>query len=507
MKKEYIKMNDNGNYLSLGNLFRVIKEESKNKSSALQVELFSILFDDCVVNETTVNNYCVGCRRIGDDYKQLFLNKKKKYSKDSTLFVGVVLKFLSIMDGVVYQGCAVDFINQNESMKRVVNQLYNIAKNDENVLDVFVSLLNEKIRLGLFYEAFVEMLFYVVLEHKQPVYLGDREKSRIEKILRDSCMSYKGLEDYLVLTFYGNVNHDFILKRQALEGNVYANYELGSKEYLGLIAGVPRYVEAYKYLKVASDAGHAGALYTIGSMYLRGFIGSDEKRYGVAYEYFLCASQKGNVAALNSLGLMYLNGYYVEKDKEKARELFLESSSKDCVYACNNLGKMFEGEKNYDKAFSYYLKSALLGESWACNAVAEWYRVGNHVKKDMVEAYHYYEKAIDCDYKHTEYYAYYNLAKYFYLDGEILSGVSKDICRYLEYMEIAFDNGVIDAGMELFLYYVKEYYKNKDMSIEMKIDDYKKRLESHRNFTIEMKEKLENDIRKIKEKVKIEWDK
>ena len=81
MAKEYIRMNNNDNHLSLGNLFRVIKELSKNKYTAMQTEIFCILFGVESINDTTVNNYCVGCRKIGNDYKQIFLNLQKKYGK------------------------------------------------------------------------------------------------------------------------------------------------------------------------------------------------------------------------------------------------------------------------------------------------------------------------------------------------------------------------------------------------------------------------------------------
>ena len=43
MTKEYIRMNNNDNHLSLGNLFRVIKELSKNKYTAMQTEIFCII--------------------------------------------------------------------------------------------------------------------------------------------------------------------------------------------------------------------------------------------------------------------------------------------------------------------------------------------------------------------------------------------------------------------------------------------------------------------------------
>ena len=60
MNKTYIKLNNNDNHLSLGNLFNIIKNISKNKSSAIQTELFYILFNIDNISETTVNNYCTG---------------------------------------------------------------------------------------------------------------------------------------------------------------------------------------------------------------------------------------------------------------------------------------------------------------------------------------------------------------------------------------------------------------------------------------------------------------
>lgn len=507
MKKDYIKMNNNEDYLSLGNLFRVIKEESKNKTSALQSFLFSILFDDVEINETTINNYCVGIRRIGDDYKQIFLNKQKKYEKDHSYFVSLILAILTIMDGTLYKEKDISFINNNSSMQTLVNHMYNIAKNDQNTGHDFIANLYEKINKGDYYEAFVEILFYVVLIHKQPLYIKDLSKRKIENILQDSCMSYKGLEDYLVLTFNGNVNHDFVLKKLAKEGNVYANYEMGSKEYLGHIAGYPRYIEAYEYLIVAADSGHAGALYMIGAMFYRGFIGDDKNRNKLAFDYFNKAINKGNVAALNSLGLMYLRGDYVKKDKEKAIELFKKAAEQDCVYAYNNLGHILEDEGKINEAFSYYLKSALLGESWACNQVGEWYRLGIGTIKSKREAFLYYNKALEADYKHIDYYAYFNLAQYYYFNGDVDSGIKMDISKYLEYMNIAFQNDVLEAGKCLFLYYVNLYYKDKDESILKYVYMYKEKLENHQYFTEEMQKEIDKEIKKIKGKFTISFEK
>ena len=82
MSKKYIKMNDNNNHLSIGNFCRIIKENSLNKSFAGQSEIFSTVFNIDNINDSTINNYCIGCRSIGSDYKEIFYNFKDKYNKN-----------------------------------------------------------------------------------------------------------------------------------------------------------------------------------------------------------------------------------------------------------------------------------------------------------------------------------------------------------------------------------------------------------------------------------------
>ena len=135
MTKQYIKLNDNEENLSIGNLFRYIKEMAKNRVSALQSELFCILFSLDSVNDTTINNYCVGCRSIGADYKQIYLNKERRYRKNEEEFVDVIISILNILDGVVHNvdSNKIEFINNNESAEILARKLYNLAKNDRQV--------------------------------------------------------------------------------------------------------------------------------------------------------------------------------------------------------------------------------------------------------------------------------------------------------------------------------------------------------------------------------------
>ena len=68
--KQYIKMNNNDNQLSLGNTCRIIKQLSTKKNIATQTDIFCAIFNIENANDSTVNNYCIGCRSIGEEYKK-----------------------------------------------------------------------------------------------------------------------------------------------------------------------------------------------------------------------------------------------------------------------------------------------------------------------------------------------------------------------------------------------------------------------------------------------------
>ena len=56
MEKKFIKMNNNINQLSLGNLIKIIKKNFINKHLASQAEIFCIIFEVDDVNESTIKN-------------------------------------------------------------------------------------------------------------------------------------------------------------------------------------------------------------------------------------------------------------------------------------------------------------------------------------------------------------------------------------------------------------------------------------------------------------------
>lgn len=494
-------MNENDFYLSLGNFIRSVKEMAQNKSSALQTEIFCILFSLDFVSPTTVNNYCVGIRSIGDTYKQHYVYLSSRYKKDKNVFLSILLGILSVLNGKVYKEENISFLNEQESIKKLAIKMYNISKNDASISKEVLKNWNLFIEEKNYYAFLVEVLFHVVLENKQPLYEVDIRKKKMEELLLDSYMGYKGIEDYLQLKIKESVNYDYTLKELASKGNVLANYELGSNEYLGYVKGYPRYSLAYKYLRVAYEAGHAGASYLLGKMLYSGLLGSQTNAdYEEAYAYFLQGKKLGSMASVNKLGLMYLHGIFpVSKDIEKAKVLFLEAAEKNYVYALNNLGMIHE--KSHDDTYlEYYKKSASLKESWACNKMGEYYRK----QGDMVLAYGYYMDAIDADFKHLCYYAYYNLAKYFYKHGSKENGIEKDKNTYVEYLELASEHDVLEASIELFEYFMEKYLKTKDSFLWENALKYKMKIETHLKYNLEIKNNIEAWLKRVSQKKEIE---
>jgi len=493
--KTYIKMNESNDYLSFGNLCRVIKEISLNKTYSSQSEIFSIIFDDDTLSDSTINNYCIGYRNIGSVYKKKYYKYKKEYQNNKDIFLEVITNLISILEGNIKESTTYENINNNNLLRKLCTNLYNIAKNDKNVNSTFTIKLNNYIKENKLYECTIELLFYIILEHKQPIYKENIIKETVENILNKTNISVNDLEKFLSLNFKDGVNYVYELKQLAKENNAYACFELGYMEYKGEITGYPRYNKAYNYFVISSSYNHPRASLLIADMLLKGQIGNNAKEdKEKAIEYLNKAISLGSVAALNKMGLIYL-----KTNKEKSIEYFNKAIEHDYVYAYNNLGKIYEEEKNYKKAYEYYLKSAEKEESWSCNKLGEFYRLGLYVEKDIKKALYYYNLATDVPISLLEYYSKYNLAKYFYLSGNYESGIEKDIDKAISLFEEASNNNKIEASIELLKIYIEKYLKKRTEENLSKINYYKNKIETHDRYNIETKKEIENYILKIKE--------
>ena len=278
------------------------------------------------------------------------------------------------------------------------------------------------------YECFIEFLFYTILENKQPIF--------IEKI--DINYRNNELQEYLKINLYDGISYISSLNYLASKDNMYANAELGSLEYSGLISGKCNYEKSYHYYLKAAKKDHPKACWMVANLILMKKVKENDMDF--MWKYLIKAYNLGSIAAINTIGKCYMNGYNPESivDEKKALEYFNKASQMGYSYAYNNLGLYYERNNNLKIAYKYYKLSADLYNSWALNKVGEILRNEGNLE----DAYFYYLKSSEAPINEKNYYSYYNLSKYYYLDkNSIFYNKEKGI----NLLKDAYNNGVYEA--------------------------------------------------------------
>lgn len=440
LQKKFIRLNTNDNYLSFGNVFRIIKEETNSNNMFLQADLFAIIFNTYNIADSTVNNYCTGLRAINSKYKNYFKEIKNKFEKDKNILIITIGKILELIEGkeIDVDNITIAQINENFKLKHICNRLYNISKNDSDVSIILSNELYKNLEENNLYDFMVQVLFYVILDKKQPIYINEQLNDIIEKSIYDTNISFNDIQDFIKIQLNSGILSIRGIKELAKKNNPFACFEIASMEFYGIITGKARYEEAYKYYKIAAEHNHPVANWAIGYLYYEGYIGNKSKRdLYLAFKYFNKARKLKCSNAFNSFGLIILNGNmpHIKKNKDKAIEMFEKAKSLGNIYAYNNLGKIFEEEKNYKKAYEYYLVSANLGESWAANKIGDFCRKGIVGTKDLKKAFDYYTISSESPKFILYPWSKYNLAKYFYENGNLEIGVKQDINKAIELLE------------------------------------------------------------------------
>lgn len=440
LQRKFIRLNVNDNYLSLGNVFRIIKEEANNTNMFLQSDLFAIIFNTYSIADSTVNNYCTGFRAINPKYRSYFKEIENKFEQDKTVLVSTVGKILELIEGkeIKADNITIDQINENFKLKHICNRLYNISKNDSDVSIRLSNELYKNLEENNLYDFMAQVLFYVILDKKQPIYINEQLNDIVEKSIYDTNISFNDIQEFIDIQLNSGILSIRGIKELAKKDNPFACFEIASMEFYGIITGKKRYEEAYKYYKIAAEHNHPVANWAIGYLYYEGYIGNKSKRdLYLAFKYFNKARKLKCSNAFNSFGLIILNGNmpHIKKNRDKAIEMFKKAKSLGNIYAYNNLGKICEDEKDYKKAFDYYLVSADSGESWAANKIGDFYRKGVVGKKDLKKAFEYYTVSSESPKFILCHWSKYNLAKYFYECGNLEIGVKQDINMAVELLE------------------------------------------------------------------------
>ena len=502
-KKEFIRLNTNDNYLSLGNLFRIIKEESDSSNNFLQSDLFSIIFDTEEIADSTVNNYCTGLRAINSKFKNYFREIKNSYEKYKDVFITTICKILELVENETFDldNITINRINTSSRLKHICNRLYSISKNDS---DVSISLSNKLytyLEENNLYDFLVQVLFYVVLEKNQPIYINETLNEVIEKNIYDTNISINDIQEFIKIQLNSGIWSIRGIKELAKKNNPFACFEMASMECYGIITGKPRYQEAYEYYKIAAQNNHPVANWAIGYLYYEGFIGKKSKHdLYLAFKYFNKSRKLKCSNAFNSIGLMMLNGNipHLEKDKNNAIEMFEQAISMGNIYAYNNLGKIYESEKQYEKAYNLYIVSANLGESWSANKIGEFYRKGLLGSKDLKKAFEYYTLSSDSPQFTLCPWSKYNLAKYFYENGNIEANIKKDLNKTIALLEDV-SNELLDAAEELIYIYYRLYIESnkKEKYYLERLMFFKQKCENNSNYNEKIKQKIEATLLEI----------
>lgn len=507
-KKEFIRLNINDNYLSLGNVFRIIKEESGNSNKFLQSDLFAIIFDTDEIADSTVNNYCTGLRAINYKYKDYYREIKNNFEENQDIMLPTITKIINLIDinPISPESISTKNINSNHKLKNICNRLYSISKNDSEVSLSFSKILYTYLEKNDLYRFIIQVLFFVILEKKQPIYITENLNKIIENNIYNTNISINDIQEFINIQLNSSIWSIRGIKELTKKNNPFACFELASMEFYGIITGKPRYYEAYKYYKLSADKCHPVADWAIGYLYYEGYIGTKSKHdLYLAFKHFNKSRKLKCSNAYNSIGIMLLNGNvsHLKKNKEKALLMFKEAISLGNIYAYNNIGKIYEDEHQYQKAFEYYIIAANSGESWAANKIGEYYRTGINGTKDYKEAFKYYKLSSECSKFTLCLWSKYNLAKYFYKNGNVDANVSPDLSKSIILFEETSDE-LIESLEELIYIYYKLYIEshNKQKYYLDRLLYFKNKCESHPNYNNNIRKKIEKELINLKTKLK-----
>ena len=301
-------------------------------------------------------------------------------------------------------------INKSDKLKKVIEELKQIATSDEHIDDINKLLKDNN------YETIKEMLYYAIIINKQPVY-SQNINIKINK---------QELNEYMRLELYWGESYISSLLELAKKNNMYACAKLGSLEFEGAVTGAPNYKKSFQYYLKSANKNHPKSCWMIANLILTNKVDYD---FDTMWKYLNKSIELGSAAGYNTMGLCYLRGINKDNkvDKEKAEYYFKIAGDLGYVFAFNNLGKIYE-EKDEEEAMKYYNISADMNNSWALNKVGEYHRKNN----DYIKAYIYYSKAVDCPITEICRYAFYNLAKYYYEPGfkELNIKADKEKAKY-----------------------------------------------------------------------------
>ena len=147
-------------------------------------------------------------------------------------------------------------------------------------------------------------------------------------------------------------------------GDVRAQMFLANGFEVGSFGGVKDEKIAADWYKKAAESGNAVAQFNYGTFCWlgRGDVPQDRK---LAVEFWAKAAEGGLPNAKSNLGICYRDGIGVEKDLNRARELFIDAAAGNHLEAQYFLGELYEHENNRERALYWLEKAASAGHAKA----------------------------------------------------------------------------------------------------------------------------------------------
>jgi TPR repeat protein len=202
---------------------------------------------------------------------------------------------------------------------------------------------------------------------------------------------------------------------------------------------------------MAAENGCPESRFILYSQAIESEISDDKKEF--ILNYLRSSADDGFPDAKFELGQLYLNGRFVEKNIEKAKELFYETGKDGHLPSQHFIGMMLlrnKDDESIKNGLSYILTAAEDSYSPSMNMMGELKEYGRHVDKSGPEALQWYFRAADQD----DIFAFYNLGRLF-LQGKL---VQYDYIEGLKYLEMAATENHVKAQYDLGIAYKKGIY-------------------------------------------------
>lgn len=190
------------------------------------------------------------------------------------------------------------------------------------------------------------------------------------------------------------------------------------------VVRIRKATEAEEIMKIqkGADSGDPWDICKLGERYWSGK--GVEKDYNKAFELFSKAAKLGNKVAYWDLARCYDHGWGAPFNPQKAVDLYQEAYQRGVNEACYSLGRIYEKQEygfcNNIESFNWFLKGAKGGDVDAQFRVADNYEKGIGTTKDIKTAMYWWKTAADNGHVHSAF----HYGRYLYEQGSQQEGLT-----------------------------------------------------------------------------------